>query len=198
MQENWYILYALVDRQEQLCSVLSQQGLRAFVPKMEYYRRDRKELAVKAMFPGYVFIRSELGQEAFDRLLTELGERKQGMIRQLKEEGTTAMRKEEREFFSHLLDDTGLSKMSYGYLKGGRAVVTEGPLLHFQERIVKTDKHNRLAWLDFEFMHRRIQAGLTIQKAQQAPPENTEPGKMFLDDGTTVDIEKLKSKMMGL
>ena len=49
------------------------------------------------MFPGYVFIRSELGQEAFDRLLTELGERKQGMIRQLKEEGTTAMRKEERE-----------------------------------------------------------------------------------------------------
>lgn len=57
--------------------------------------------------------------------------------------------------------------------------------------------HNRLAWLDFEFMNRRVQAGLTISQEYQ-PVTNSEPEEATLADGTTLDIEELKSKMMGL
>lgn len=199
MQENWYILYALVAKQEQLCSVLCRHGLRAFVPMMEYYRRDIKGIAVKPMFPGYLFVRSDMCQQEFDTMLFELGDEKQGMVRQLKEEGTAAMREEEIDFFAHLLDEQGVARMSYGYRKGSRGVVTEGPLAYFQERIVKADRHNRLAWLDFEFMNRRIQAGLTIDQSRMPEPEKGQEEKeTTLTDGTMIDLEELKSKMMGL
>lgn len=197
MQENWYILFTLAAKQEQLCSVIRSQGLHAFVPMMEYYRRDIKDLAAKSMFPGYVFVRTDICQEEFDSFLSALGDRKQGMIKQLKEEGAAAMRQEEIDFFSHLLDEQGIARMSCAYLKGGRAVVVDGPLKYFEERIVKVDRHNRLAWLDFEFMNRRVQAGLTISQEYQ-PVTDSEPGEATLADGTTLNIEELKSKMMGL
>lgn len=195
MQEHWYILFTLAAKQEQLCEIVRRQGLNAFVPMMEYYRRDRKGLAVKPMFPGYIFVRTDISQEEFDVMLYDIGIRKQGLIKQLKEEGTAAMREEEIDFFSHLLDGQGVARMSYGYMKGSRAVVTDGPLGYFQKRIVRADRHNRLAWLDFEFMDRRIQAGLTVSKEYQPAPE---PGERLLADGTSVDIEELKSRMMGL
>lgn len=52
------------------------------------------------------------------------------------------MRAEEIEFFRFLLDESGLARMSYGYLRkqeNGRdkAVITEGPLQYFEDRIVK-------------------------------------------------------------
>lgn len=197
MQENWYILFTLATKQEQLCNIIRSQGLNAFIPVMEYYRRDINDIAVKAMFPGYVFVRSDLEQEEFDSVLNHLGGQKQGMIKQLREEGTSAMREEEIDFFEHLLDEHGVSQMSYAYLQGKRAVVTEGSLQYFQEHIVKVDRHNRLAWLDFEFMNRKIQAGLTIcSKKELVPDEDAD--EATLEDGTIIDIEELKSKMMGL
>lgn len=197
MQANWYILFTLVAKQEQLCEVVCKQGLHAFVPMMEYYRRDMKGIAVKPMFPGYIFVKTKLSQAEFDIMLYDIGIRKQGMIKQLKEEGITAMREEEIDFFSHLLDEQGVSRMSYGYMKGSKAVVTDGPLVYFQEHIVKADRHNRLAWLDFAFMNRRVQAGLTISKEKQ-PVSEQKPEENVLADGTILDVEELKSKMMGL
>lgn len=197
MRGNWYILFALATKQEQLCNVIRNQGVNAFIPVMEYYRRDIKDIAVKPMFPGYVFVRTDMDQEEFDFMLNGLGDQKQGLIKQLREEGTTAMREEEIDFFECLLDEHGVSKMSYAYLQGNRAIVTDGSLKHFQDRIVKVDRHNRLAWLDFEFMSRKIQAGLTICSKKELVPDADED-EATLADGTILDIEELKSKMMGL
>lgn len=197
MQENWYILFTLATKQNQLCNIIRNQGLNAFIPAMEYYRRDIKDIAVKPMFPGYVFVRTDMAQEEFDFMLNKLGDRKEGLIKQLKEEGTPAMREEEIDFFEHLLDDHGVAKMSRAYLQNNRAIVTEGSLKDFQERIVKVDRHNRLAWLDFEFMNRKIQAGLTICSKKELVPE-ADMDEATLEDGTVIDIEELKSRMMGL
>lgn len=202
MTENWFILFALVAKQEQISNVLREQGLNAFVPMMEYYRRDIRNIAIKPMFPGYVFVRTCLKQAAFDHLLYQLGDQKQGFIKQLKEEGTAAMREEEVEYFTHLLDDKGVARMSYAYLQRGKAVVTEGPLAYYQEHIVKVDKHNRIAYLDLEFMDRRIETGLEIrqkEKKKQGRQTGTgEQGRQAEIEGQTIDLEELKSRMMGL
>ena len=42
MKDNWYVLFALVAKENKLCSVLRRKGLDAFIPKIEYYRRDIK------------------------------------------------------------------------------------------------------------------------------------------------------------
>lgn len=178
--KNWYILFVQTEKQSQLCFLLEQEGVHAFLPMMEYYRRDRKGLAEKPMFPGYIFVQSELDQKEFDSLLDSMEERRWGFIRQLKEEGGAALTEEERAFFQWLLDDAGTARMSYGYLNpAGKAVITYGPLIGCERHIRKTDKHNRLVLMDFAFREEPVQLGLTILtlkelKEQELYTEETE------------------------
>ena len=161
--KNWYILFAQKEKQSQLCSLLEQEGVHAFLPMMEYYRRDRKGLAEKPMFSGYIFVQSELGQKEFDILLDSMAERRWGFIRQLKEEGGSALTEEERSFFQWLLDEAGTARMSYGYLSpAGKAVITYGPLIGCEKHIRKMDKHNRSVLMDFAFREEPVKLGLTI------------------------------------
>ena len=161
--KNWYILFVQTEKQSQLCFLLEQEGVHAFLPMMEYYRRDKKGLAEKPMFPGYIFVQSELDQKKFDSLLDSMGERRWGFIRQLKEEGGTALTEEERAFFQWLLDNAGTVRMSYGYLNSaGKAVITYGPLIGCERYIRKTDKHNCLVLMDFAFREEPVKLGLTI------------------------------------
>lgn len=178
--KNWYILFVQAEKQSQLCFLLEQEGVHAFLPMMEYYRRDRKGLAEKPMFPGYIFVQSELTQKEFDDLLDSMEERRWGFIRQLKEEGGSALTEEEKAFFQWLLDDGGTARMSYGYLNpAGKAVITYGPLIGCERHIRKTDRHNRLVLMDFAFREEPVKLGLTILtlkelKEQELYTEETE------------------------
>lgn len=161
--KNWYILFVQTEKQSQLCVLLEQEGVHAFLPMMEYYRRDRKGLAEKPMFPGYIFVQSELDQKEFDSLLDSMEGRRWGFIKQLKEEGTAALTEEERAFFQWLLDDDRTARMSYGYLNSaGKAVITYGPLIGCEKHIRKTDKHNCSVLMDFTFREEPVKLGLTI------------------------------------
>lgn len=161
--KNWYILFVQTDKQSQMCLLLEQEGVHAFLPMLEYYRRDRKGLAEKPMFPGYIFVQSELDQKEFDIMLDSMEGRRWGLIRQLKEDGGAALTEEERTFFQWLLDDSGTVRMSYGYLNpAGKAVITYGPLIGCERHIRKTDKHNHLVLMDFAFREEPVKLGLTI------------------------------------
>ncbi|MDD6072358.1 MAG: transcription termination/antitermination NusG family protein [Clostridiales bacterium] len=180
---NWYVLFSRIEKQWQLCSLLCEEGVHAFLPVMEYYRRDKKELDKKPMFPGYVFVRSEMNQEEFDRFLDSMEGRRWGFIRQLKDEGRAALTEEERDFFRTLLDETGEAKMSYGYLDGnGRAVITHGPLAGFEKLIKKTDRHNHLAYLSFDFFDHPIKVGLTIMTIKELKFRN------LCDEDTRLEV----------
>ena len=224
--KNWYILFVQTERQSQLCSLLEQEGVHAFLPTMEYYRRDKKGLAEKPMFPGYIFVQSELDQKEFDSLLDSMEGRRWGLIRQLKEEGGAAMTDEERAFFQWLLDDDGTARMSYGYLNpAGKAVITYGPLIGCERHIRKTDRHNRLVLMDFAFREEPVKLGLTILtlkelKEQELYTEETESKILSnkekgadkvsedervitvfdeeLQEEVEIDIEELISKMTQL
>lgn len=162
MKDYWYVLFALVAKENKLCSVLRKKGINAFIPMMEYYRRDIKGNALKMLFPGYIFVRSEMEQRDFDNLLYELGEQRDGLIKQLKDEGVTALRQEEVDMLKKLLNSKGILEMSQAFIEDNKAKVIYGPLIHYQDHIVKIDKHNRLASLDIEFLNRHILAGLEI------------------------------------
>ena len=199
--KNWYILFVQAEKQSQLCTLLEQEGVHAFLPMIEYYRRDRKGLAEKPMFPGYIFVQSEMDQEKFDNLLDSMEGRRWGFIRQLKEEGGTALTEEERAFFQWLLDDSGTARMSYGYLNhAGKAVITYGPLIGCEKHIRKTDKHNRLVLMDFAFREEPVKLGLTILtlkelKEQELYTEETE-SKILRNEGKRADKVSEKERVI--
>ena len=134
----------------------------AFVPQYEYYHRKTKEYLIKPMFTGYVFVKTELNQLEFNSLLYKMAEEKNGVIGQLVNKETSALRKEEIRMFELLLDACHVVRMSQAYLQDGKAVIIEGPLKSFENNIVKVDRHNQYAYLDLSFMDRRIKVGLYI------------------------------------
>lgn len=159
---NWYVLFVLVVKEDKLCSLLRKNGLDAFIPMYEYYRRDIKGNAIKPLFPGYIFVRSDLEQLDFDQFLFNIKESKEGLIKELKKADVSALRDDEIKMFEYMLDSKGILRMSQAFIEDKRAKIYKGPLVHYQDHIVKVDKHNKLATLDLEFMDRRFVAGLEI------------------------------------
>lgn len=162
IKKNWYVLFVLTPYEDSFCSYLNQRyGADAFSVKMENYRKDKKCIEIKSAFPGYVFVRSPLPQDAFNDWLFHL-EFKKGLIKQLCYKETTALRAEEIRVFEQFLDKDHLFRMSYGHLQNGRLVIDQGPLKGFEDYITKYDKRNRLAVLDLFFLDQKWTAGVTL------------------------------------
>ncbi len=94
-----------------------------------------------------------MNQCDFDNFLYKLESQRDGLIEQFKEK---------IELFKMLLNESIL-EMSQAFIEDKKAVVTKGPLIYYQDHIVKVDKHNKLACLDLKFMNRQILVGLNIK-----------------------------------
>lgn len=160
---NWYILYVLCGNEEKIVNLIDQEKeLSAFIPRMEYYRRDQRRVVVKAMFPGYVFVLSKKEPMEFHRTLTKLRVRHQKMMKELTYEDATSLKPQEVMYFERLLDSSGVMRMSTGKIVDRKLKILDGPLQYFEDNIVKLDKHERMAYLDLEFMNRRVKASVSI------------------------------------
>lgn len=162
---NWYILYVLCGNEEKIVRLLDkEEGLTAFIPCMEYYRRDQKRVMIKPMFPGYVFVKTQKEPIVFHKELAELRVRHQKMMKELTYEDAASLKPQEAAYFEKLLDASGLMKMSTGRIVDRKLKILDGPLQYFEDNIVKVDKHERMAYLDLEFMKRRVKASVSISE----------------------------------
>ena len=161
---NYYVLYCQTLKCEGVCRRLNGKGkLQAFIPQMESYHRLSNQILLKTMFPGYVFIKSELNQSEFDALLSSLSDERNGIIKELKKSEVSALTKDEIDLYQRLWNQNGILVMSEGYKENGKTIVTKGPLLSFQEEIVATDKRDMVAVLKLTFLDRNIKAGILLK-----------------------------------
>ncbi len=162
---NYYVLFAETLKTEKVCKALnSKQGVRAFIPKMEVYIRVKKSIEIKTMYPGYLFVKTQMDQDDFDSFLNNLNEDKDGIIKELKKLDVSALTNEEIELMNLFLDNQAVLRMSEGYKQNGKTVVVKGPLLRFQNRIIDVDKRDMYAKLNIQFLNRNIKAGLLIKQ----------------------------------
>lgn len=161
---NYYVLYCQTLKCEGVCRRLNGKGkLQAFIPQMESYHRLSNQIMLKTMFPGYVFIKSELNQSEFDALLSSLSDERNGIIKELKKSEVSALTQDEIDLYQRLWNQNGILVMSEGYKENGKTIVTKGPLLLFQEEIIATDKRDMVAVLKLTFLDRNIKAGILLK-----------------------------------
>ena len=161
---NYYVLYCQTLKCEGVCRRLNGKGkLQAFIPQMESYHRLSNQILLKTMFPGYVFIKSELNQSEFDALLSSLSDERNGIIKELKKSEVSALTQDEIDLYQRLWNQYGILIMSEGYKENGKTIVTKGPLLSFQEEIIATDKRDMVAVLKLTFLDRNIKAGILLK-----------------------------------
>jgi len=165
ISKNIYILYCVTHKTQQVQHVLKRHDVVSYIPRMEKYLRSIDRIVDDAvMFPGYLFVESDLDQTNFTLFIRKMNDEKSGIIRELKEQGVSALTEEEKDFYHILFDDQYLLKMSYGYREGNKTLIYSGPLLQVKDDITKVDRKNGIAYLKQQFMHRNIQAGLLETK----------------------------------
>lgn len=162
---NYYVLFCQTLKTEKVCQILNRKkDVHAFIPRMETYIHSKDEIILKVMFPGYLFIETNMNQKEFDILLNLLNEEKDGIIRELKKDDVSALTDDEIQLMYQLLNRNGILKMSEGYKVNGKTIITKGPLLHFQDEIIDTNKRDMFAILDIKFLNRNIKAGLMFKQ----------------------------------
>lgn len=160
---NWYVLYVLNYKSNKILANLNRRKeLEAFIPESEVFHRESKDITTKPMFNNYILVKTMLNQEDFNDLLLTMRNDNDGLIRQLKNQETSALSSDEITFFNTILDKQHIVRISHGYKENGRTVITDGPLLNYQDHIVKVDTHNHTAYLDLTFFDRRIVVGIEI------------------------------------
>ena len=214
-QEYHYsVLFTRTEKQTEMQKVLSDafpdsRG-KIFLPMREYYRRDKKENDLKPLFPGYLFVYSDMCKKELHEFLLahrvkvasflkELGrygrDLQEGQEASL-EDTTTDLTEEESFFLDTVLDEAGIQRMSAGYRESnGQIIVMEGPLVDYASRIVKADRHERLAYLNLKFREIDIVAGLEVKPKRYYFPDG-EDIPVVLGDGTEVNLVDLKKRMM--
>lgn len=162
---NYYVLFCQTLKTEKVCQILNRKkDVHAFIPRMETYIHSKDEIILKVMFPGYLFIETNMDQKEFDILLNLLNEEKDGIIKELKKDDVSALTDDEIQLMYQLLNKNGILKMSEGYKVNGKTIITKGPLLHFQDEIIDTNKRDMFAILDIKFLNRNIKAGLMFKQ----------------------------------
>lgn len=162
---NYYVLFCQTLKTEKVCQILNRKkDVHAFIPRMETYIHSKDEIILKVMFPGYLFIETNMNQKEFDILLNLLNEEKDGIIKELKKDDVSALTDDEIQLMYQLLNKNGILKMSEGYKVKGKTIITKGPLLHFQDEIIDTNKRDMFAILDIKFLNRNIKAGLMFKQ----------------------------------
>lgn len=199
-----------------------RERVEVFYPCMEYYRRDIKAVKIKAIFPSYLFLYTDMNIKEVHEILREyraefntafrelsLSEKRVSdsdfLFRDDSDDGLLELSdvsEGEKEYLDYLRKGDGLLKMSSGYEyndKNGnkRYVVMEGPLKPYEDKITKVDKHNRRAYLRFSINNEQAQAGFScLPRTHWYPEADTRIVK--LSDNSEVDLGKLQKSIMGI
>lgn len=155
----WYVIQVTTGREQvilQMCNNIIEKGVlkKSFVPQIEKkYKYNGKWLTIQVtMFPGYVFVETDLENKLFIQLKNVPEFTK--IIRMGYE--IVAMKKEEEKFLKELMNEKYTVTMSEGIIIGDHVIVYEGPLKGKEGYIRKIDRKKRMAILEIDFLGRKI------------------------------------------
>lgn len=156
---NWYVLFVQTGKEYKvekfLTKCLDSNVFSPFVPMHEkLYKISgtiRKE--VKPLFPGYVFIESEIPDQDFIKYIRNMIFASSDIISMLKYSNTEiAMRASEMFMLISLSNADHCIKSSSGVIEGDRINIIDGPLKGWESKVRKINRHKRQVWIEIEFM----------------------------------------------
>lgn len=169
---DWYILFTKTGSEAKVEKILKKNLDSSmsvpFIPLLEtlfrYSGRIKKE--IKPLFPGYVFIESELSSVEIINNTRSIISASNDIFCFLKYEdtGDIAMKEQEREMLLRLSNDECCIESSSGIIVGDHVIVKEGALKGMESIIRKIYRHKRRAIIELEFMGalRQISVALEI------------------------------------
>lgn len=163
----WYVARCKSGSANKLVKALNrQENMKAFIPKSErWFGRQGKtiEFIVKELYPDYVFIKSNLDIETFDKRFKEYFKTVSGLVDLIEYKDTYPLTNNEQVLLKKLLDNTDTIKHTKGIVIDRKFVPTDGPLVGLENMIKKVDKHRRIATLDTSILTGKLMVAIEIE-----------------------------------
>lgn len=174
----WYVLFVRSNTEHRVIkdftefiktSVLAYE-FDLFSPESErYYRTKVKKLGKRyvkrPLFPGYVFIETNMPSEEFIKNFAQYFYGSADIIRLLKygDSKEIAISTEERQRFEFLFKGKRCLEHSIGYMDGDRVIITAGPLIGMEGCIQKINRHNRSAKIEIEMFGQKQTVDVSLE-----------------------------------
>lgn len=163
----WYVARCKAGKTKKLVSTLNKQAnMNAFIPKSErWFGRQGKtiEFVVKELYPDYVFIKSNLDIENFDKRFKKYFKTISGLVDLLEYKDTYPLTSNEQVLLEKLLGNADTIKHTKGIIVNQRFVPTDDPLVGLEDMIKKVDKHRRIATLDTKIFTGKLMAAIEFE-----------------------------------
>ena len=175
MRNNWYVLAVDTGRENSRIKEIRAyneekaiNNILPFVPSKETFFKREKEVSV--MFPGYVFVETEMDAYDFLDYVKKVRRMYRSFIDILRygDSDEMAVRWEERLVLMQLMNHEWCIKASTGFKEGVRVKIVEGSLVRQEAKIQRVDRNKMEAWVEVDMMGRQalIKVGLQfIEKA---------------------------------
>lgn len=161
----WYIAHVNENKKTKLVKFFnSQENTKAFIPKMEkwYSMKGIKDYIIKDLYPDYVFIKSPLDMEEFNKCFKEFFETVDGFAQLLEYDDVYPLSESEQSLMEKLFDNQDVIKHSVGNIVNSQLIVDEGPLMNMEDKVIKINRHHRIATLKTELFNNRLIVPLEV------------------------------------
>ena len=165
MTHNWYIVQFKRNSHRVATRNLSQQGFKTFLPLQTSARKNRTKFAtnIEPLFPGYMFLSIDLGNEPWHKINSTLG-----VSRLICQDGIPM--KVPEEIVSALMsrcDSSGKLLPPETLASGASVKILSGALANFIATVETYDSEKRI-WVLMEIMGQvsRVQVALDQIKLQ--------------------------------
>jgi transcription elongation factor/antiterminator RfaH len=160
----WYAVYTKPKHERKVNVHLLREGMKTFLPEIERWsrRRDRKKKVSYPIFPGYLFINTELNGGSRLKVI-----KTKGVVRMLGNKGTpTAIPENQIEAIRKIVN-SNKEISHYPYMKTGQMVrVMSGPL-NGVEGIFVADKGKGKLIISVDILQRSV--SVAIEEADVEP-----------------------------
>lgn len=181
MQEPywWYVLYVRSNTEHKVAESFQKSFVRkglpyeleAFCPESEKYYKDKqsrimgKRYLKRPLFPGYVFVETNMPSDVFRAEFFDVIYNSSDIIRLLRygESNDIALRQEERQRFEYLFKGKRCIEHSIGYIDGEKIIITGGPLIGQEGIIKRINRHHRTAQIDIDMFGQKQTIALALE-----------------------------------
>lgn len=187
MQEPywWYVLYVRANKEHKVVNSFQkaavQKGLpydlEVFCPESEHFYKNKqsrtlgKQYIKRPLFPGYVFVETNMPSKDFQGTFYDVIFNSADIIRLLRygDSDEIALTLEERQRFEYLLRGKRCVGHSIGYIEGDKVFITGGALIGLEGCIKKINRHNRTADVEINMFNQNktIKVALEIVTKKQ-------------------------------
>lgn len=156
----WYVAHVKNGFATKLVSILNgQENIVAFIPKKEKWFRGRENGSsyyTVELYPDYVFIKSNLNKEKFKEVFEVFFKTISGLVELLNYDDVYPMSRSEQDLFEQLFDGCHVIKRTLGKRVDSRFSPLSGPLRGLEDKIMKVNRHDHCAFLNFEILNNKM------------------------------------------